>query len=72
MGSLPVNHGGPRCSNNNCYEAELTADGQVKVWSSRYPENGAVVFDRDEFDRHIADVKAGKLNHLFSGTTVAV
>lgn len=46
------------CANGNCYEQEITANGQVEVRSSRYPENGSVRFDLDEYAAHIKAVQA--------------
>ena len=63
---------GDNCANGPCHEHEVSADGrQIKVWSSRYPENGFVVFDRDEWDKHIANVKAGKLDDTVAGVVTA-
>lgn len=69
----PNDTGGPatgRCGTSTCYEAERQPNGQIKVWSSRYPENGHVLFDADEYARHLADVRAGRLDRLVAGAPV--
>jgi hypothetical protein len=55
---IPTGPVGDACAAADCYEQEMTADRQIKVWSSRYPENGSVVFDLDEYADFIRRVQA--------------